>query len=308
MTTGRRDHMKRAHARKQAAQRGRMDQAQAAVKRAIQTVEKAPVKVTSAEPVYTKQATPDQAAELYRGLAEICKITGIGEVVCNPAPVELPMWKPAANDGYPAKTDTLQLVTLADDVYNGYRIPFPKNTQFPVYMVANQDGKLMQTPRDGYKTPGEMILGWNYRTAEYMEAALQDVKRLKTWQRYTYGKHTEPADVVKLPARGTLENFEINTKSLLASIRQYSKKVYLEINGYLFPAKTIADICRVADGDTIQVEIKKEHVTPCITEKGESYTKTTPAIILRHGNAKTTLLGQIIDDYTKNLEIVPCTL
>lgn len=224
-----------------------------------------------------------------------------------------PVFKPTAEDGYPAKNDTLHLVTLQDNIFNGYTLPFPAGTEYPAYMVVNQDNKIMRIPRDDGSKAADMTLFWGYRQAGHLQGAISDLKRLRTWQRYHYGKgvkQAEPVEVIRLPARGNWQQgFEVSVKSLLGLIRDLPSKAYLAMDGYLFPAQTLAEICRVASADTMRIGIEKEReFTGLKEELREKYTKTTPAMVIRHGSAKTCLMGQKLDEYTAHLQIVTCVI
>lgn len=261
---------------------------------------KAAAAAVATEPVYSKQATPEQAVEIYTALAEICKETGIGVV---DEPVKVETWKPDEREGIPAKSDKFQIVTLTSDIYNGKRIPFKSlvnglgGSIFPVYMVANQDGELMQTVNATDSKAADMVLGWHYRAegvyVNALQDALADVKRLRTWQRYHYGKRTESADTIKLPARGTLESFEINVKSFIGVLRGLAKNAYMDLGGYIFPVKTITEICRVASADFMTVNVENN-------EK--------PALVLKHGNSKTRIFGMDNKVIPANIEVIPCMI
>lgn len=265
---------------------------------------KAAAAAVATEPVYSKQATPEQAVEIYTALAEICKETGIGVV---DEPVKVETWKPDEREGIPAKSDKFQIVTLTSDIYNGKRIPFKSlvnglgGSIFPVYMVANQNGVLMQTvTADGSKA-ADMVLGWHYRAegldSDALTRAIEDVKRLKTWQRYTYRSHNQnpaiDAGEIKLPARGTLESFEINVKTFIATLRGLAKNAYMDLGGYIFPIQTITEICRVASADAMTVKVENN-------EK--------PALVLQHGNSKTRIFGMNNDNLPKDIKVIPCMI
>ena len=167
-------------------------------------------------------------------------------------------------------------------------------------------------------------LGWYYRSNgtngdEALDLALRAIKRLKTWQRMTYGKPpTEPADEVKLPARGTLEDFTIGTGALFAALKSYGKKVYLELAGYLFPAATLAEICKVSGNEHAQLTIDPRHAFPVYDTgstkypgetKNPSDTKYYPALVMTHGNAVQAIRGMLAGSGTPaDYQVIPCTI
>jgi hypothetical protein len=287
------------------------------VKRA-RKVKTAKVEPVVVEPVYTKEATPEQADAIYQALAEICETTGIGHVetvVVEPEPVKLETWKPGDTEGYPAKGDTLHLLTLTGEEYNGKRIPFPAGTIYPVYIATNQEGAIMRVPeRSASLKPAEMVLGWHYRASSYSDAltdALEDLRLLKAWQRHQYGKHTLAnaaldAGEIKLQARGTVENFEIYKSAMLAAVKGLGKKAYIDLAGYLFPAATLAAIVRLQD-DLLTVTVNPEHTQTFTDSHGAPTTKTTPTLTIKAGTSKTTLLG-MVNLAPNNFEIYPCSI
>jgi len=221
-------------------------------------------------------------------------------VPAKPAAVET--WAPGETEGIPAKNDTFHIVTLHGDIYNGKRIPFKSlvnglgGSIFPVYMVANQENQLMRVPSID---PEMKALGWYYRaegvTDDAMEQALKDLKRLRTWQRKTYhGKTNQNPAIddgeIKLPARGTLENFQINARSFYGLLRGLPEKTFLQFGEHAIPAQIIRSLCALAESDEMTVT----------TEQAE---KT--ALVLKYGKSITRLYTQAV---TEKMNVIPCMI
>lgn len=217
-------------------------------------------------------------------------------------PEAVETWTPGETDGIPAKNDTFHIVTLHGDIYNGKRIPFKSlynglgGSIFPVYMVANQHGEMMRVPSID---PEIKALGWYYRaegvTDDAMEQALKDLKRLRTWQRKTYhGKTNQNAALdageIKLPARGSLENFQINARSFYGLLRGLPEKTFLQFGEHFIPAQIIRAFCALAESDEIAVTVEN-------AEK--------PAMVLKYGNSVTRLYTQGI---TEKMNVIPCMI
>lgn len=208
------------------------------------------------------QTSPAPAAKIIPARVQAAAAAAIPEPVQadpepTPEPADYPKFKAADGDGVPGPKDRFSFVTLEGPIYNGFRLPLPEpgDKLYPVFMVVNQSGALMQTIREG---TGE-DLGWFLRSSgleggpeEAREKIINDIKSLRTWQRRTYAKSKEIPESITLPARGTLNFFQAPAADLYRALKDLGKKAYLLISGHCFPAHVIAAVCKLA-GDELAV-------------------------------------------------------
>jgi len=221
--------------------------------------------------------------------------------------------------GIPLKSDVFHIVKIESNTYDCFTLPFEAgNKVYPVFMIANQNGDLMKTVSTDYKkTSGSTSndnLDWFYQSHQQggseiiTELLIKSIKLLKQWQRATYGKQSVKPESITLEATGSIDNFTITAKDLLSKIKSVSKSAYLNISGILFKAGTIIDLCKVSTDDTMKVKLEQAVQHTYMTDHNGYETVTIPALVIRHGNAKTTLRGTLATKIPASMQVVPCTL
>lgn len=272
-------------------------------------------RTTPAQPERIRRVSRAQApAETTPAAA--AKITTTPARVQAAAAPDYPKFKAANDDGIPGPKDRFSFVTLEGPIYNGYRLPLPEagDKLYPVFMVVNQNGALMQTIREG---TGE-DLGWYLRSSggdfgpeAAREKIVDDIKALRTWQRRTYAKSKEiPAGEVDIiPVRGTLESFQAAAADIYRALKDYGKKVYITLAGVVIPAHILAAACKLALNE--QADCRGVGVSFPVYEKDrwgakhQTGTETFQALVIRLGRATYTLKNQSIPDGAR---LIACSI
>lgn len=265
---------------------------------------------------FKKQALPGtpEYEDIYRKLAEVSKITGIGHVDgMDSTPADPPKinddgilpppipgeWGEAdipAMDIEPRAGEKYTILTIrskADLLYRGKRLPY-RESDYPIYLVTTLEGRIVNShffdPEKRelkikiFTDPGEAL-----RAAKTLPGK---VKALAKAAALAAAPTSTPADreSIRIPSQGTAEHWRTYATGLYQALKGTAESAYGAIGGGLFPLAILKKLARLCSGESFEViTIPGLEVTRHNDKK--EYKTIVPALRIHHADSTTTIYG-----------------